>query len=261
MKTSCSSWSHHRTFKAGTIDQMQWIQECADLEFDGVELLGFHFPSTDRDYLRTLKKACTDRYLTIPIVSAGGHLTTTDDAKREREVASIREWTEVASFLGAPRIRFFCGKGDELEAGGKALYDKVLASMREIAAIGRREGIVMALENHGGTTADQLLSLHRDVDSEYLKFTLDIGNFPPTSAVGPETYTSIERCAPMAAIVHFKFFEVNEDGSDRRFDLNRIHGILKKVGFNGFLSVEYEGDDPDEVPIVRRIARFMKTVR
>ena len=51
MKTSCSSWSYHRTIKAGKLDQMSWLQECARLELDGVELLGYHFPSTDREYL------------------------------------------------------------------------------------------------------------------------------------------------------------------------------------------------------------------
>ena len=51
------------------------------------------------------------------------------------------------------------------------------------------------------------------------------------------------------------------DGSDRDFDWHRIRDILAKTGFRGFLSVEYEGEDGDEVSVVQRIAKFLKTLR
>jgi len=261
MRTSCSSWSYHRTIKAGKMDQLSWLKELAACEFDGAELLGYHFPSTDREYLIKLKKVCADLYLDIPMVSASGHLTTADDAQRAKEVEDIRKWADVAVFMGAPCVRFFCGSGEELQAGGPALYDKVLAAMRQVAALGAERGLVMALENHGGTTAEQLLSLHRDVGSPWLKFTLDTGNFPPEGRASPEKYDQIARCAPRAAIVHAKFFNVRADGSDADFDWHRIHGLLAKAGVRGYLSLEYEGDDADEVAVVRRIARFMKTLR
>jgi sugar phosphate isomerase/epimerase len=261
MKTSCSSWSYHRTIAAKKLDQMSWIEECAELGLDGVELLCVHFPSTDRDYLLKLKKICADRFLTIAMVSAGGHLTVADDAKRASEIEDIRKWVDVAAFLGAPCVRFFCGSGVELDAGGPALYQKVKVAMQRIAQCGAEQGIVMALENHGGTTAEQLLTLLKDVNNPYLKFTLDTGNYPPTSQVGPNTYSSIERCAPYAAIVHAKFFNVTAEGKDRDFDWARIHGILGRAGFRGFLSVEYEGADADEVEVMRRIAKYLKTLR
>jgi sugar phosphate isomerase/epimerase len=261
MKTSCSSWSYHRTIQAKKMDQMSWLKECARLDLDGVELLGYHFPSTDRDYLKRVRKTCSDLYLTIPIVSAGGHLTVTDDAKRAAEVRDIGKWIDVAAYLGAPCVRFFAGSGTEMDAGGPALYAKVKAAVQEVAALGEKQGVVMALENHGDVSADQLLALFKDVGSPYLKFTLDTGNFPPSSRVGPGTYQSIERCAPHAAVVHAKFFNVAADGSDKDFDWMKIHGILAKVGFRGFLSVEYEGDDTDEPAVMARIAKFLKKLR
>ncbi len=261
MKTSCSSWSYHRTLEAKAMDQLGWVKECAALGLDGVELLGHHFPSKDRTYLIQLKKACADNFLSIAMVSADGHLTVTDDAQREQEIEQIGEWVKVAAFLGAPCVRFFCGNGQELAAGGKPLYRKVRKAVQKVVRLGAKKGIVMAMENHGDTTADQLLALHRDIKSEYFKFTLDTGNFPPASRVGPQTYESIERCAPHAAIVHAKFFNVLPDGRDRDFDWLRIRAILEKAGFRGFLSVEYEGEEADEVAVMRRIAPFLKTLR
>lgn len=261
MKTSCSSWSYHHAFKAGKMDQMSWLTECAELELDGVELLAVHFPSTERDYLKGIKKTCADLYLTISMLSAGGHLTVADDAKRSAEVEEIGKWAEIAVFLGAPRVRFFCGSGPELDAGGPELYAKVVEAMKQVAGIGERHGVIMALENHGNVSADQLLSLLKDVDSPYVKFTLDTGNFPPASQVGPETYKSIERCAPHASIVHAKFFNVADDGSDKDFNWHTIREVLAKAGFRGFLSVEYEGQDVNELAVMRRIAKYLKTLR
>ncbi len=261
MKTSCSSWSYHRTFEAGKMDQMSWLKECAAIGLDGVELLGRHFPSTDRDYLVKLKKACTDLHLTIAQVSANGHLTVSDDAQRAKEVQDIARWVEVAAFLGAPTVRFFCGSGPELAAGGETLYKKVVEAMRQVAVAGEKHGVVMALENHGNTTAEQVLSLRKDVNHPFLKFTLDTGNFPPHSTVSPTTYPSIEQAAPYAAIVHAKFFNVAADGAEREFDWLRIRDILAGAGFRGFLSIEYEGADPDEPAVVKRIAGFLKKLR
>ena len=261
MKTSCSSWSYHRTIAQERMDLFGFIRECADLKLDGVELLGHHFPATDCDTLRKIKYACTSRYLTIAMVSADGHLTVDDDAQRAAEVEKIGRWLDVAVTLGAPRIRFFCGSGKELAAGGDALYARVLPAMKRVVAMAEAKGIVAALENHGGADADQLLRFHRDINSPWFAFTLDTGNFPPTSAVGPDTYASIERTAPHASIIHAKFFNVLEDGSDRDFDWPRIRAILDGAGFRGFLSVEYEGQDSDEIAVMRRIASYVRALR
>jgi len=243
------------------MDTLGFIRECAKNELDGVELLGVFLDSTDKDYLRTIRKTCADLFVNVAMVSAGGHLTTSDDAKRANEVKDIAKWVEAASFLGAPCVRFFSGSGKELADGGAALETKVVAAMREVCDIGQKYGVTMALENHGGTTSEQLLGLFHKVNHPYLRFTLDVGNFPPNSHVGPNTYSDIEKCAPHAAIIHAKFFNVNADGSDKEFDWHKIHGILKKARFGGYLSVEFEGEAPDEVGEMRRIAKFLKTLR
>ena len=261
MKTCCSSWSYHRTIAQGKMNQLQWVDECARLGFDGVELLLDHFPSTSSNYLKELKKACIDRFLCIPVVSAAGHLTTPDDKEREKQVREIGRWIDVAHYMGAHCVRFFCGNGAELEAGGEALYGKVIVAIRKIVAMAEAKGIVAGLENHGGVRADDLLKLHRDVNRPWFALVLDTGNFSPKGVVGPETYSSIQQCAAHASVVHAKFYNVLADGRDRDYDWPRIHGILKDAGFRGLLSVEYEGTDPDERVVVRRIADFLRILR
>lgn len=261
MKTACNSWSYHRTIAAGRMDQLSWVDECAALGLDGIELLGVHFPRTDRDYLLMLRKRCADLFLSIAMASADGHLSGSDDAERAEQVAYLKNWIEFGATLGAPAVRLFCPRSQELEAGGPALYARVIAALNEVADYAAGYGITMAMENHGGMTADLLLQILRDVDSPFLKLTLDTGNFPPGRHVGPDTYRSLERCAPHAAIVHAKFFDVAPDGRDREFDWERIRRLLDEAGFRGFLSLEYEGEDPDELGVIRRIVPYLKTLR
>ncbi len=74
MKLSCSSWSFHRTFEQGKINQLEWIEKCAkDLMLDGIELLDEHFRSTEKAYLRDLNKFTTDLGLTIACVSVSNN--------------------------------------------------------------------------------------------------------------------------------------------------------------------------------------------
>ncbi len=69
MKISCSSWSHSRLIRSGTLTLLDWVRECGRLGLDGVEMLLKDMPSTDRDYLIELKKTCTDGYLTTALRS------------------------------------------------------------------------------------------------------------------------------------------------------------------------------------------------
>jgi hypothetical protein len=63
--------------------------------------------------------------------------------------------------------------------------------MKKVAALGEPSGVVMALENHSGVNAAQLSKLREDVGSPGVAFTLDTGDFPPESRVGPWTYPKI----------------------------------------------------------------------
>ncbi|HNT33953.1 MAG TPA: sugar phosphate isomerase/epimerase family protein, partial [bacterium] len=201
MKLSSSSWSFHRTFGAGQMDQFSWLDFCAGkLRLDGVELLDFHFPNTEPSYLKDIKKYATDRGLTICCASVSNHFTGHyQDA--QNDVEKVKKWIDIAQVLGAPVVRVFAGSGEEMSK--QVIYDQAVECLQKVAMYAEHVGVVLGLENHGGTTAEQVLALLRDVQSPWLKLTLDTGNFPPS-----ETYKSIEACLPHAVIVHAKLYEL-----------------------------------------------------
>jgi len=234
MKLGSSSWSFHRTFAAGQMDQFSWLEFCAkDLQLDGVELLAPHFPNTEPAYLKDLKKYCADLGLTISCASASNHFTGHYHEAMEN-VELVKKWVDIAHVLGAPILRIFAGSGEEMSK--TVIYDQTVQCLQKVTMYAEHTGVVLGLENHGGTSAQQVLALLKDVQSSWLKLTLDTGNFPSAP------YKSIEQCLPHSVILHAKLYELDKEGCEVRLNYNTIMKALRKQKFNGFLSIEFEGE-------------------
>lgn len=250
MKISCSSWSYHRAFEAKKLDQMRWLDLCArELKLDGVELLFCHFPRMDKQYLKDLKKKIIGYGLTVASVSAGNHFTVESTAAREKEIDKVKRWSDIGQFMSAPLIRIFAGGAKELK--DEVMWSKVTKALYKCSRYGQKIGVAMALENHGGFSADQVLRLVKAVDSPWLKLTVDTGNFPG------DPYESIEKTIPYAAFVHAKFYEFDEKGEEKRLDYPRIMEIFKKNNYIGFLSVEFEGEGEE----LENVPKAVKALR
>jgi len=80
-----------------------------------LDLCHFHFPRTDAAYLREFRDrlaAADVRLLTLLVDE--GDISAADPAVRERDLARIREWVDIAALLGARYARVVAG---EREAG------------------------------------------------------------------------------------------------------------------------------------------------
>ena len=250
MKLGSSSWSFHRTFEAGKMDQFGWVDFCAkELQLDGVELLDAHFPNTKPPYLKDLKKYIIDSGLTISCVSVSNHFTGRSSHKAFEDVDKVKKWVDIAESMGAPILRVFAGSGEELK--DPAIHEQAVQCLQRSAIYAEHVGIALGLENHGGTSARQVLALVKDVNSSWLKLTLDTGNFPSAP------YKSIEQCLPHAVIVHAKLYELDKDGAEKRLNYKTIMRVLRKQKYVGFLSIEFEGAS-DELKFMPRGVKFLR---
>ncbi|MEX2160143.1 MAG: sugar phosphate isomerase/epimerase family protein [Dehalococcoidia bacterium] len=256
MKLGCSSWSYHKAIAAERIDQREWLHICAEeLDLDGVELLDIHFPALDKDYLREIKKTCTDAGLTISCVSVSNDFGLADADARDREVAKVKQWVNITSFFGAPVLRVFAGwyhgvkKGD---AAANDLWPDVIERLAISAEYAAEQGVVLGIENHNGggivATADEVERCLRDVKSPWLRLNLDTGDYGDTE--------SVRRTLPHAVHIHAKMYELDGEGADRQ-DWPAIAGILRDGGYRGFLSIEYEGEE-DPVAAVPRAVGYLR---
>jgi sugar phosphate isomerase/epimerase len=150
--------------------------------------------------------------------------------------------------LGSRFLRTFAGWPEGERA---ARWPGMLGAMRGVvrAAEKARVQLVMENHNHGGfvQTADDVLAIFDAVSSPALALLLDTGNYVDGLA-------SIRRTAGLARHVHAKFREVGPDGRDRLVDHEAVVGELRRVGYQGCLSIEYEGEEPSESAVPRAVA-------
>lgn len=138
----------------------------------------------------------------------------------------------------------------------------IVAGCREIAEYGAARGVVTSVEDHGFfmNGAERLLRLVHAVDHPNFRLTVDVGNF---LCVDDNPYVATERTLPLAGFVHVKDFYVRTSepgpgwlrthggqfirGSVFGYGDLDVEALLKSVvasGYDGFLSLEYEGAEP-----------------
>ena len=161
--------------------------------------------------------------------------------------------------MGIPAIRLNTGRwgtirsfddlmaanGQEPALDGYTDEDAInwcIDSVRECLPHAAQAGVVMALENHWGlsTDVDVLLRIHREVGDPWLGLNMDTGNY-----VG-DPYPQMEKLAPHANIVQAKTYPGGGVWYTLDLDYDRVAGILRDAGFEGYVSLEMEGEAPAE---------------
>jgi len=90
----------------------------------------------------------------------------------------------------------------------------------------------------------------KEVNSDWVKLNLDTGGYQ-------DGYSAIEKTVNISVHIHAKFFNINKEGSDQILDYNRIFNILNEKKYRGFISIEYEGKEKEELA-VPRIVKFLR---
>lgn len=203
-----------------------------------IEICHFHFPSTEASYLFDLQAAAKDagvRILTVLIDE--GDVTSPDIAKRERDLATMASWIEVAGRCGAERARVIAGDAAP-DAEGDALSLSASA-MRQLADRAADSGVRLATENW-----HMLLSQPREVIALLdmldgrLGLCFDFGNWP-----GGDKYERLAQIAPYAETTHAKA-QYESDGRMEQHDFTHCLDILARTNFKGPHSLIF--DTPGE---------------
>jgi sugar phosphate isomerase/epimerase len=239
-----------------------YIEHASRLKLDMIDFhAGRGFKSRDPDYLLGVKIQCLQAGLPIGYLASGGHFVGTDEELR-RKLEHVRADVEMAAFLGAPMIRLFCGRPlAEAEARRREIR-----CFQEAADLAARQGILVGLQNHP-STGDDVLRILRETDRPNFVFLLDTGQWVGSPALNRgqgdpqiDIYRFMEQTAPYARHVRAKFYKI-DSGREEWLDYARILRILQEVGFNGCVSVVFEGKDAnqcDDKEVIRRAAAHLR---
>jgi L-ribulose-5-phosphate 3-epimerase len=260
MKLAVSSYSFHRFGHGPEADEKPdfrtLIEACARLPLDGLELLGVHFERSDLEYLHELKQLAFRNGIALIAVSAHHNFVTPDPARRQDEIEKLSRWVDVAYELGAPAVRAFGGRwatrpkfADFMAARGEEPplpgytdddgYAWTVEAFKSACEHAGRRGVTLALENHWGFTgtAAGVLRILSKVNSPWLRVVLDTGNFN----FCPDPYAEMAALAPHAFMVHAKTYVGGGIFYTADLDYPRIAALLREAGFQGYVSLEYEG--------------------
>jgi sugar phosphate isomerase/epimerase len=234
-----------------------FIEFCAGLGLDGVELTAYYFPKiVTPEYLASLKNLTFRLGLEISGTAIGNDFCVAEGEPREKQLKLCRDWIDHSAALGAPVIRIFAGqvpKGDSEQAS----LDRCVSAIDESLEYAATKGVFLALENHGGITgtSEQMLKIiERVKPSPWFGVNLDGGNFRTA-----DPYADLERIAPYAINAQVKA-SVAPNGKTEEADLGRILGLLKKAGYRGYIVLEYEekAEPREAVPVyVKKLRELM----
>ncbi len=249
MRVACSSQSYDDVLSEGRLTLVDWLRFAAEeLGLAAVELEDKHVGAPRGDRPEALSSAAARYGLVIVNIALMNNFGVADDGRRRDEEARTREWMATAERLGSRFLRTFAGwpEGDRA-----ARWLAMIAALRSVCREAERRGVRMVMENHnhGGfvQTADDATAILSEVGSPALGLLLDTGNYL-------DGIVSVKTTVARAWHVHAKFTRVGDDGRDPGIDHDVILALLREAGYDGWISVEYEGAEPSRTAVPRALA-------
>ena len=270
MRLGVSTYSYwHFTPERVEIETV--IDKAAELDLDGVEILHRQMASEEKNYLQNLKRRAFIQGLDLYALSIHQDFVFPDVGERNKNVDHTIHCIELAYDLGIPAIRLNSGRWgtiksfDELMRHGgnepvlpgyteEDAFDWIIESIEKCLPFAEKNGVILGLENHWGLTnsprgVDRIVSA---IDSDWLMVTMDCGNFLD------EPYEKLEQISSQAVLVNAKTYYGGGEWYTLELDYVRIADILKDIGFNGYISLEFEGKADADIGVPKSVALLRK---
>ena len=234
-----------------------FVDYCRSLGVDGAELTSYYFPrKLDSDLLARLKLHCQKAGVTISGGAIRNDFCQPDGPALDADFEQTKLWIDRYSELGVSAIRVFAGKLPK-DADLDATLKRCAGHLQRAGDYAAKKGVMLALENHGGVTAtaEGLISILRQVDSEGLAVNFDSGNFRSSS----DPYAELAQIAPYAVNAQIKV-EIFPDGVREETNLERVLSILRDSGYSGWVALEYEASEEPKEAIPRWIEQLKKRI-
>jgi len=273
MKFSVSSYSYSQLTSSGKYTEKGLIALAKEMGFDGIEFAEIHAPEgTDKkEYAKALKAEAEKHEIEIAAYCIGANLI----YDTEKEIERLKGEIDVCEALGCKVMRHDATGGYSKEDKKKGLgfnnaLPTIIKGYKAVTEYAKTKGIKTCIENHGFFAQDssRVEAIINGVNDENFGALVDIGNFlcadeDPAVAVG--------NVAPYAVHVHAKDFHkktgnefVAPDGFFMTRGGNFLRGaiighgvvpvvqclrILKNAGYNGYVTVEFEGMENAETGV------------
>ncbi len=264
MKLSVSSYSFGSYTSPDKLGILGVIDSAAEMGFDGIEFSEGGW-AQEPDIAKRIRERAAERGLEIPSFCVGADFLNGSGGDIKEEIRRVCKKVDFAAELGAKHMRHdITGgfKGRKVCRGYDDAIAVIAPAVREVTKYAEQKGVVTMTENHGFFSQDarRVEKLINAVGHENFGALVDIGNF---MCADEEPTISVGIMAPYARHVHAKDFHYKSgmsvdpgSGWFRTRAGNYLRGaiighgeanvaqsvrILKGVGYDGYLSIEFEG--------------------
>ncbi|MCY3554882.1 MAG: sugar phosphate isomerase/epimerase [Gemmatimonadetes bacterium] len=266
IKLGCMSLSYGHAISEGRMDLFDFIDLAREMGLDGIDIHTRALESEDDAYLRDVRMRCLQRGLAISYLGISNNFGK-PPGEIAAEIQMVKHWIDVAARLNVPLVRIFAA-WDREDTPARVTWSRMIYGISEVVDHGAARGVAVGLHNHNHgcvtRTGDDVVRILNQVDRPTFTHILDTGQYAGSpgasgSRGNPDPaydfYGSMEKSAPYAAHVRAKFYRV-QSGEEEWLDYPRILEILKQVGYNGWMSVVYEGQDveAEEVAVPKAVA-------
>lgn len=281
MEIAVSEYSYYQYTEQGKLPQYETIDVAHKMGFKTMEftMLDGETLEEQKELAKKIRKHTDELGIEIVAYAVGADLFCEGEAA-EKEIERVCGQLDIAKILGAKLMRHdvVYKFGKEGKARSFDLMLPVLAeNTRRITEYGASIGIKTCTENHGYIVQDpdRLEKLFNAVNHENYGLLIDIGNF---SCGDLDFADSVAKLANLAVHVHAKdvrcFNEPVEGGFPTRggqfmegavvgegeVPVKRCIRILKRAGFDGVITIEYEAKEDCMTGVARSFDNLKKYI-
>ena len=263
-RISLAEWSFNRALFGNKMTNLDFpVTARRDFGIDVVEYVNQFFmdKAEDKAYLAELKKRCDDNGVKSGLIMCDreGALGDADAAARTKAVENHYKWVTAAAFLGCHSIRV----NAQSSGAFGAQADFAIDGLRRLAEFGAQHGLNVIVENHGGLSSNGkwLTAVIDQVGLPNCGTLPDFGNFNIAKDKAYDRYTGVREMMPFAKGVSAKSYAFDAQGNETTIDYARMMGIVKDAGYRGYVGIEFEGRNMEEVDGIRATKKLLERVR
>ena len=267
MKISVSSYSFQQYIKQEKLTQLTAIAAAKEIGFDAIEFIDLMPPEgvTQAEYAKEIRAEADRLGMTINAYTIGANLFQETPEKEAAEIERLKGQVDIAAILGVSVMRHDVVYALTKKGEGRsfdAMLPTIAKNARVITEYAATKGIRTCSENHGyiAQDSDRVERLVNAVGHDNYGLLVDMGNF---ACADEDSAIAVSRVAPYAFHAHAKDFVKRTfaqgpipGGCFQSRGCNYLRGvavgmgdipvkqciaILKRAGYDGYLSIEYEG--------------------